>query len=160
MPRLISASNLRKSGRSVNANVDKSDRLFSRPSHGAWVRTQSRSPMQLHSALFMRRACWRTGQNQKFGSDDDFAPGLALRMATSVKAMNFLASPGSVPQYTPKRGGIELAVLHMPPNHTPKDWRLDADAEGCLRPNSRKMPWIFGVCLDVLVRRQTGKWSG
>jgi len=57
-----------------------------------------------------------------------FAPGLALRMATSLKGMGFKPLRGLYRQYTPKAGGIELAVLHIPPNHTPNSGWLIANA--------------------------------
>jgi hypothetical protein len=51
------------------------------------------------------------------------APGLAFRIATSVRAIGFASLSGvRTPQYTLKRGGIELAILHIRPNHTPSGW--------------------------------------
>lgn len=66
-----------------------------------------------------------------------FAPGLALRMATSVKAMGFLASPGFAPQIYPQARGYRIGRLHIPPNHTPKDWWLNANRAERLRPDNR-----------------------
>ena len=65
-----------------------------------------------------------------------FAQGFALRMATSVKATGLPAFQGLYPQYTPMHGGIDLAVLHIPLNHTPNGWRLNANAGERLRPDN------------------------
>jgi hypothetical protein len=63
-----------------------------------------------------------TSRNMPFPSASliAFAPGLALRMATSDKAMDFLASPGSVPPIYPQAWGYRVDRFAYTPQSYPQ----------------------------------------